>query len=308
MHVFKAKNAFFSGDLALDNNTVRTLVDAGIHFGHRVGRWNPKMKPYIFCSRNSIHIINIKETIKGMVRARKFLASIVGSGKDVLFVGTKRQARIPVVEQAIRCGMPYVCERWLGGTLTNFSTIRKRLGRLDELEDMEEKGLLAAQSKKMEATMRRELRKIKRNLDGIRNMERIPGVLVIIDAQREHLAVAEARKLKIPTICLLDTDSNPDLVDIPIPGNDDAMRVIEIIVTQMADAVMEGKAVQKDSPAAGDGAGARGSSRRTSTSQAAEGIAQGVVKTEQPSPTATNTGAVTETPSAQPGQDQNAQN
>lgn len=266
----------------MDNTTVRALVDAGIHFGHRTGRWNPKMKPYIFCSRNSIHIVNIKETVKGIARAKKFLASLVASGKDVLFVGTKRQARNPIVEQSARAGMPYVCERWLGGTLTNFSTIRKRLGRLDELEEMEEKGLLAAQSKKMESTLKRELRKIKRNLEGIRDMEKMPGALVIIDAQREHLAVAEARKLNIPTICLLDTDSNPDLIDIPIPGNDDAMRGIEIILSQMADSILEGKACYKEKAATEEKSRSKGSARRESLSQVAETMTAPVAEPAAP--------------------------
>jgi len=254
----------------LDNNTVRSLVDSGIHFGHRVGRWNPKMKPYIFCTRSSIHIINIKETIKGMVRGRKFLIDMAASGKDVLFVGTKRQARLPIMEHSDRCGMPHVCERWLGGTLTNFSTIRKRLGRLEELEAMDEQGLLASQSKKMESTLRRELNKIKRNLDGIRKMSRLPGALVVIDARREHLAIAEAKKLKIPTVCLLDTDSDPDLVDIPIPGNDDAMGAIELIIREMADAVLEGKTKQPKKPEPDTTTKRKPRSRRVSTSQAAE--------------------------------------
>ena len=256
----------------MDNNTVRALVDSGIHFGHRVGRWNPKMKPYIFCTRNSIHIIDIKETVKGLVRARKFIASIVASGKDVLFVGTKRQARTPIIKHATECGMPYVCERWLGGTLTNFSTIRKRLGRLEELETMDDQGLMASQSKKMESTLRRELRKIKRNLDGIRDMEKMPGALIIIDAGREHLAVAEARNLKIPTICLLDTDSDPDLVDIPIPGNDDAMRSIEIVLNEIKEAVRQGKEGQahQEKAQAAEAAQAKGRSRRVTTSQLAD--------------------------------------
>ncbi len=245
----------------MDNAIVRELIDAGIHFGHRVGRWNPKMKPYIFCARNSIHIINIKETIKGLVRSKKFLASVVSSGKNVLFVGTKRQARQSIVTQASRCGMPFVSERWLGGTLTNFTTIRKRLGRLEELETLDENGLMAAQGKKMESMLRRELRKIKRNLDGIRNMDRMPGALIIIDAHREHLAISEARKLKIPTICLLDTNCDPDQVDIPIPGNDDAMRAIDLILTQLTDAIQEGKVAKAEQSAEGKDRGGRRSSR-----------------------------------------------
>ena len=255
----------------MDNTTVRELIDAGIHFGHRVGRWHPKMKPYVFCERNSIHIIDIKETIKGLLRAKKFLANVVASGKDVLFVGTKRQARQPVTDQAVRSEMPYVIERWLGGTLTNFRTIRSRLSRLEELETMDTQGLMAAESKKKEATLRREMRKIKRNLDGIRNMDRLPGALVIIDCRREHLAVQEARKLKIPSVCLIDTDSDPDLVDLIIPGNDDAMRAIEIILTELSDAVREGKAGRLDRSAEAEQEPARPRSRRTSISRAAAG-------------------------------------
>jgi small subunit ribosomal protein S2 len=234
------------------------------------------MKPYIFCYRNSIHIINVKETIKGLLRSKKFLASVVASGKDVLFVGTKRQARQPIVEQSGRCQMPYVSERWLGGTLTNFATIRKRLVRLEELEAMDEKGLMAAQSKKMESTLRREMRKIKRNLEGIREMNKLPGALIIIDARREHLAIAEARKLKIPTICLLDTDSDPDLVDIPIPGNDDAMRVIGIVTSQLTNSILEGKSEYKAAMETAEATEAthRVRSRRVSTAQAAEQIIQ----------------------------------
>jgi len=265
----------------LDNTVVRELVDAGIHFGHRVGRWNPKMKPYIFCSRNSIHIINIKETLKGLLRARKYLARMVSSGKDILIVGTKRQARQPVMEQADRCDMPYVIERWLGGTLTNFRTIRSRLGRLEELEEMDAKGLMAAESKKMESTLRREMRKIQRNLGGIRKMDRLPGVLIVIDARRENNAIEEARKLGIPTICLMDTDSDPDVVDIPIPGNDDAMRAIELVLTQLVDAVLEGKSGRTEAEAA-EGAPRR--SRRVSTARAAETLADPTQSQEAATP------------------------
>ena len=254
----------------MDNTVVRDMIDAGIHFGHRVGRWNPKMKPYIFCARNSIHIINIKETVRGLLRAQRFLASVVSSGKDILFVGTKRQARQAIVQHSTRVGMPYVAERWLGGTLTNFRTIRSRLTRLEELEEMDDKGLMASESKKMESTLRRELRKIRRNLGGIRTMDKLPGALVLIDARRETNAVMEARKLGIPTISLLDTDSDPDLVDVPIPGNDDAMRAIELIVSQLADAVAEGKAARPEVEAAAAAeAASRPRSRRVTTAQAA---------------------------------------
>lgn len=219
---------------------VRQLIDVGIHFGHRASRWNPKMRPYIFGKRNTIHIIDIRETVKGLLRAKKFVTSVVARGDDVLFVGTKRQARQQIQQEATRVGMPYVVERWLGGTLTNFRTIRSRLSRLEELEAAEADGTTQQYSKKMIASRTRELRKIKRNLEGIRNMNRLPKALIVIDVHREHNAVREAKKLRIPTVCLIDTDSDPDFADVPIPGNDDAMRSIEAIVTHLADAVAEG--------------------------------------------------------------------
>src|SRR3954452_23684356 len=220
---------------------VKELVDAGVHFGHRVSRWNPKMEPYIRGKRNMIHIIDVRETIKGLLRARKFLQNVVASGKDVLFVATKRQARHAVEEEARRCGMHYVAERWLGGTLTNFRTIRARLNRLEELEKLWETGTIETYSKKMKATLDRERTKIKTNLEGIRRMERMPGLMFIIDTRREHIAVKEAKKLGVPTIALIDTDSDPDLIDLPIPGNDDALRAIEMILKEVADSIIEGK-------------------------------------------------------------------
>ena len=220
---------------------VKDLVEAGIHFGHRSNHWNPKMQPYIFGKRNKIHVIDVKETIKGLLLARKFLTRMVSSGKDVLFVGTKRQARSIIEQHVQETGMHYVTERWLGGTLTNFRTIRERLKRLEELERIEESGDIENYSKKMEATLRREKQKILRNLGGIRNMTKLPGVMVVIDVAAEGNAVREAKKLGIPVVALLDTDSDPDFVDIPIPGNDDAMRAIEIIVDQLCRAVNEGK-------------------------------------------------------------------
>lgn len=220
---------------------VRQLVESGIHYGHRVSRWNPKMAPYIFGKRNTIHILDIRETVKGLLRAKKFIAQMVARGEDILFVGTKRQARLQVQQQAQRVGMPFVIERWLGGTLTNFRTIRSRLARLEELEKAETDGTALEYSKKMIASRNRELAKIKRNLEGIRTMSRLPGALVVIDVHREHNAVREAKKLGIPTVCLIDTDSDPDFADIPIPGNDDAIRAIDTILVHLADAVEEGK-------------------------------------------------------------------
>src|SRR5687768_1351611 len=220
---------------------VKGLVDAGVHFGHRVSRWNPKMQPYIHGKRNMIHIIDVKETIKGLLLAKRLVQQTVASGKDVLFVGTKRQARHAVEEEAKRAGMHYVSERWLGGTLTNFRTIRARLQRLEELEKLWETGQIETYSKKMKATLDRERTKIKANLEGIRKMEKMPGLMFIIDTRREHIAVKEAKKLGVKTIALIDTDSDPDLIDLPIPGNDDAMRAVEIIVKELADAAIEGK-------------------------------------------------------------------
>ena len=225
---------------------VKALVDAGVHFGHRVSRWNPKMEPYIHGKRNMIHIIDVKETIKGLLRAKKLITQVVQQGKDILFVGTKRQARHAIEEESKRCGMHYVSERWLGGTLTNFRTIRARLNRLEELEKLWETGQIETYSKKMKSTLQREMEKIKANLEGIRRMERMPGIMFLIDTRREHIAVKEARKLGVTTVAMIDTDSDPDLIDLPIPGNDDAMRAIEIIVRELADAVIEAKAARPE--------------------------------------------------------------
>jgi small subunit ribosomal protein S2 len=220
---------------------VKALVDAGVHFGHRVSRWNPKMQPYIHGKRNMIHLIDVRETMKGLLLAKRLVNQTVASGKDVLFIGTKRQARHAIEEESKRCGMHYVSERWLGGTLTNFRTIRARLNRLDELEKLWQTGQIETYSKKMKATLQREMEKIKSNLEGIRKMERIPGVMFIVDTRREHIAVKEAKKLGVKTIALIDTDSDPDLIDLPIPGNDDAMKAIEIIAHELAEAAIEGK-------------------------------------------------------------------
>jgi small subunit ribosomal protein S2 len=222
--------------------TLKELVDAGVHFGHRASRWNPKMRPYIYGKRNLIHIIDLRETVRGILRACKYLNKVVSQGSLVLFVGTKRQARALIVREARRCGMPYVDERWLGGCLTNFRTIRSRLKRLEELERLHDTGEINTYSKKMIASLTREQRKIHRNLNGIREMNRLPETLILVDPRREQNAVAEARKLGIKVVALIDTDCDPDLVDLPIPGNDDSMRSIELVATRLADAILEGKA------------------------------------------------------------------
>jgi len=221
---------------------VKDLIEAGVHFGHRASRWNPKMRPYIYGRRNEIHIIDVRETLRGLLRARKYLQQIAAKGSLILFVGTKRQATDIVAEQAQRCGMPYVNDRWLGGTLTNYATIRSRFARLDELEGLIHSEAIQTYSKKMQSALNREYRKIHRNLHGLRTMERLPECLVIIDPNKEKNAVREARKLGITTVALIDTDCDPDDVDLPIPGNDDSMRSIEIVLTVLADAVIAGRA------------------------------------------------------------------
>jgi small subunit ribosomal protein S2 len=219
----------------------RNLINAGVHYGHGSSRWNPRMKPYIFGKRGTIHIIDVRETIKGLIIAKKLLSDVVSSGKDVVFVGTKRQAQKAVRGAAEQCGMHWVIERWLGGTLTNFRTIRSRLQRLEEIESLEESGKLEKESKKQGARLKRELKKIKSNLDGIRKMSRLPGAVVVVDATKEYIALAEAKKLGIPTIALIDTNSDPDSCDIAIPANDDSLKAIRLILDEMADAISVAK-------------------------------------------------------------------
>lgn len=228
------------------NQLVQDLIEAGIHFGQRASAWNPKMQPFIYGKRNGIHIIDIKETLKGLMLAKKFIARTVAEGKDICFVGTKRQARSVLESRVPGVKMHWVTERWLGGTLTNYRTIRARLKRLEELEAIERNENFASYSKKMESQLRRETRKIRRNLDGIRGMDKLPGALVVIDVRHEITAVREARKLGIPVIALLDSDGDPDLVDIPIPGNDDSMRSIDVIVRELCLACAEGRQMRAE--------------------------------------------------------------
>jgi small subunit ribosomal protein S2 len=227
---------------------VKDFLESGVHFGHRASRWNPKMRPYIYARRNQIHIIDLKETLRGLIRAKKYLAKVVSQGSLVLFVGTKRQAADPVQAAASKCGMPYVNERWLGGTLTNFRTIRSRLKRLEELEAITASGELATYSKKRQSTLLRERKKIFTNLSGIREMNRLPEALIIIDPRRESISVKEARLLGIKVVALIDTDSDPDVVDLPIPGNDDSIRSIDLMLMHLSDAIIEGKATLPEPP------------------------------------------------------------
>lgn len=224
-----------------ENTLVQDLVDAGVHFGHRASRWNPKMAPYIYGKKKQIHILDIRETVRGLLRAKKYIANVAAGGSLILFVGTKRQASAAVQRESERCEMPYVSERWLGGALTNFRTIRSRMGRLEELEDIRNSDKINGYSKKAQSTLNREYRKIYRNLNGMRAMNRRPECLVLIDPNKEKNAILEARSLGITTIALIDSNCDPDMVDLPIPGNDDGIRSVELIMSHLADAVIAGK-------------------------------------------------------------------
>jgi small subunit ribosomal protein S2 len=220
---------------------VEELVQAGVHFGHRASRWNPKMAPYIYARKGLIHIIDVRETVRGLLRAKKYLGQVAAGGSLVLFVGTKRQAQAAVEREALRCGMPFVSERWLGGALTNFRTVRSRLARLEELEALRAGPDIANYSKKMQSALAREYRTMYRNLNGLRLLNRMPECLVIFDPKKEKNAVREARSLGIATVSLIDTDCDPDLIDLPIPGNDDGIRSIELVTRHLADAILAAK-------------------------------------------------------------------
>ena len=225
----------------MSNKIVQDMIEAGVHFGHRTSLWNPKMAPYIFGRKNQIHILDIRETLRGLLRAKKYLSQVAAGGSLILFVGTKRQAGEAVEAHSVRCSMPFVSERWLGGTLTNFRTIRSRLGRLEELEQIRGGAEIDNYSKKMQSSLNREYRKMYRNLNGLRTMNRLPECLFIVDPGKERNAVREAKRLGITTVALIDSDSDPSQIDLPIPGNDDGIRSIELIMKELADAVIEGK-------------------------------------------------------------------
>lgn len=230
-----------AANILMANEIVKEMIEAGVHFGHRTSLWNPKMAPYIFGKKNQIHILDIRETLRGLLRAKKYLSQVAAGGSLILFVGTKRQAGEAVEEQSLRCGMPFVSERWLGGTLTNFRTIRSRLGRLEELEALRAGDGINDYSKKMQSSLNREYRKMYRNLNGLRTMNRLPEVMFIVDPGKERNAVREAKRLGITTVALIDTDSDPSQIDLPIPGNDDGIRSVEMIMRELADAVIAGK-------------------------------------------------------------------
>ena len=214
------------------------LLEAGVHFGHQTKRWNPKMKPFIFEKRNAIYIINLGETVKQLQSATEFLAGVAAKGGKVLFVGTKKQAQEAIKEAAEACGQFYVNQRWLGGTLTNLTTIRKSIARMKYIEDLEKQPEYNKMGNQEISAIKREGEKLRKNLEGIRNMEKLPDAMVIIDTPREEIAVAEGRRLNIPVVAIVDTNANPDLIDYPIAGNDDAIRAIRIVLQKIVDAIV----------------------------------------------------------------------
>jgi small subunit ribosomal protein S2 len=223
--------------------TMKELLESGVHFGHQVKRWNPKMKKFIFGERNGIHIVDLQKTLKGVEEAYNFVRNMASTGAPILFIGTKKQAQDSVAEEAQRAGAFYVNNRWLGGMLTNFSTVRRSIERLKKIEAMKEDGTYDVLTKKEVAQLEKERIKLEKNLAGIKDMTNLPGAIFIIDPKKEKIAVAEARRLSIPVVAVVDTNCDPDDADYVIPGNDDAIRAIKLLASKMADAVLEGKGV-----------------------------------------------------------------
>ncbi len=221
--------------------SMKQLLEAGVHFGHQTRRWNPKMAPYIFTERNGIYIIDLQKTVKKVDEAYNFIREVAANGDSILFVGTKKQAQEAMKEEALRCNMFYVNVRWLGGMLTNFKTIQKRVVRLHELETMETDGTFDVLPKKEVMSLRHEMDKLTKYLSGIKDMKKLPGALFVVDPRKEHNAVLEARKLNIPVIATVDTNCDPDEIDYVIPANDDAIRAVKLLAAKMADAVLEGR-------------------------------------------------------------------
>lgn len=221
--------------------SMKQLLEAGVHFGHQTRRWNPKMAPYIFTERNGIYIIDLQKTVKKVEECYNFLRDVAARGKNILFVGTKKQAQEAMREEALRCNMFYVNERWLGGMLTNFKTIQTRISRLRKLEAMEADGTFDVLTKKEVLGLRHEMEKLNKYLGGIKDMKKLPGALFIVDPRKENIAVLEARKLNIPIVATVDTNCDPDVIDHVIPANDDAIRAVKLLTAKMADAVLEGR-------------------------------------------------------------------
>jgi len=225
---------------------MKQLLESGVHFGHQTRRWNPKMKPYIFTERNGIYIIDLQKTVRKMEEAYNFIRDVVADGGTVLFVGTKKQAQATIKDEAERCGMFYVNFRWLGGMLTNFQTIKSRIQRLKQLEEMEYDGSMRLLPKKEAMQLRKEMDKLQRYLGGIREMKTLPSAVFIVDPRKEQIATREARKLGIPVVAIVDTNCDPDEVDFVIPGNDDAIRAVRLLTSKIADAVLEGREGRQD--------------------------------------------------------------
>ncbi len=229
------------------NVSLSELLEAGVHFGHQARRWNPKMFPYIYTERQGIHIIDLVQTAQLLNEANELIKNLAAEDKTFLFVGTKRQAASIIAEQALNSNSFYVNQRWLGGMLTNWQTIRSRVERLKSLEKQEESGIISQLPKKEAASLRKELNKLKKHLDGIKYMKKIPDIVIIVDQKRETTAIQECMKLGIKTLCILDTNCNPDLVDIPIPANDDAIRSIKLIISKISEAILEGQSLSLES-------------------------------------------------------------
>ncbi len=230
--------------------SMKQLLEAGVHFGHQTRRWNPKMAPYIFTERNGIYIIDLQKTVKKLEEAYMFIRDVSADGKEVLFVGTKKQAAESIREEAERAGAHYVNARWLGGMLTNFKTIRRRIDRLEQLRKMEEDGTFDLLPKKEVVKLKLQIERLEKFLGGIKNMKRAPGALFVVDPRKEHIAVVEAKKLGIPVVAIVDTNCDPDEVDYVIPGNDDAIRAVKLIASTMANAILEGKQGEQTEDAA----------------------------------------------------------
>ncbi len=233
---------------------MKQLLEAGVHFGHQTRRWNPKMGEYIFTERNGIYIIDLQKTVKKIEEAYKFIREVSEQGGEVLFVGTKKQAQDSIKEEAIRCGMPFVNARWLGGMMTNFNTIKTRIKRLEQLKKMKDDGTFAMLPKKEVAKLELEIEKLEKFMGGITEMKKQPAALFIVDPRKEKIAVAEARKLGIPIVAIVDTNCDPDEVDYVIPGNDDAIRAVRLIAGAMADAIIEGRQGEQNAPEAAEAA------------------------------------------------------
>ncbi len=256
--------------------SMKQLLEAGVHFGHQTRRWNPKMAQYIFTERNGIYIIDLQKTVRKLEDAYMFVRDLAANGETVLFVGTKKQAQDSVREEAIRAGAHYVNARWLGGMLTNFNTIRGRIARLNQLKQMEEEGIFDLLPKKEVIKLRNEIEKLEKFLGGIKEMDRLPGALFIIDPRKEKIAVAEAKKLGIPIVAIVDTNCDPDEIDYVIPGNDDAIRAVKLITSTIANAIIEGRQGEQNAPEQVEEAAEAVDSSAQETEQAEEAVEAGV--------------------------------